>query len=155
MTEGNQLFQRRNYNAFGGDTLHSYSYNFNGARSNDVRFYENGGQSYMIGGDELGYSWRNLLRRARVTTYTQAPYNFNPTTYDWRYRYSASGEREQKRLYDMPSNDSVARYPWVYYLLGGGGAQLAVYHGQQTKRVMCGDTGRRMYIYRWSTSPTV
>src|SRR3954467_5289769 len=38
-------------------------------------------------------------------------------------------------------------YPWVYYLLGGTRQQLATYHGQQTRRTMCADSGRRVYMY--------
>ncbi|MBS1912964.1 MAG: hypothetical protein JST22_13340 [Bacteroidetes bacterium] len=94
-----------------------------------------------LGSEEYGYSYRDLLKRY---------INENAggsMQYDWRYRYNAMGEREQKRLYNQSSSDSTKMYPWVYYLLGGNKAQLAVYHGQQTRSAICSDTGRRVYMY--------
>ncbi|MBS1912962.1 MAG: hypothetical protein JST22_13330 [Bacteroidetes bacterium] len=94
-----------------------------------------------LGSEEYGYSYRDLLKRY---------INENAggsMQYDWRYRYNAMGEREQKRLCNQSGSDSTKMYPWVYYLLGGNGAQLAVYHGQQTRSNLCSDTGRRVYMY--------
>jgi len=74
--------------------------------------------------------------------------------WDFRYRYSPLGGREQKRLYYSPLGDSLCRdtsfyHPWEYNLLGAAGEQLAFYHGRQTS-----DTnrthqqgGRRVYMY--------
>lgn len=61
----------------------------------------------------------------------------------WGYRYSASGEREQKRSYNMTFTNLRVPAPadtatWVYYLLGGDKKQLAVYDGIQTIRDSCG-----------------
>ncbi len=39
------------------------------------------------------------------------------------------------------TSDSLTRYPWVYYQLGGDNRQLAIYHGQQVNYTMCGATG--------------
>jgi RHS repeat-associated protein len=52
---------------------------------------------------------------------------------DWHYRYSPSGEREQKRLY-WASYAESGEWPlyWCYYLLGGRNEQLAVYHGTES-----------------------
>ena len=71
---------------------------------------------------------------------------------DWRYRYNAMGEREQKRLYHAPLGDSIAcqPYPWVYYLLGGSKDQLAVWHGQQITSPFC-DTVRRRNVFLYPT----
>ena len=79
--------------------------------------------------------------------------------WDWRYRYSAVGGREQKRLYYSPHGDSSVvnpdpesvvdcsfSHPWEYYLRGAGGEVLAVYSGRQT--VGPGEySERRVYMY--------
>ncbi|MFH1051500.1 MAG: hypothetical protein V1779_11295 [bacterium] len=68
--------------------------------------------------------------------------------WDWRYRYSPLGTREQKRLYYSPHGDSCGYlHPWTYYLLGAGGEQLAVYHGVQTADASPTDSGRRVLMY--------
>ncbi|MBI5326537.1 MAG: RHS repeat-associated core domain-containing protein [Ignavibacteriae bacterium] len=74
---------------------------------------------------------------------------YDPAKWDWRYRYSILGGREQKRLYYSPHGDSCFGYnhPWAYYLRGAGGEQLAVYYGRQTAADTCNGTGRRVYIY--------
>ena len=68
--------------------------------------------------------------------------------WDWRYRYSAFGTREQKRLNYSPHGDSCDYlHPWVYYLQGAGGEQLAVYHGIQTSQETVQSSGRRVLMY--------
>jgi len=57
-----------------------------------------------------------------------------------RYRYSASGEREQKRLYSGPGPDGEG---WAYYLLASR-TQHAVYHGMQT--VACEQPSTMVFI---------
>jgi RHS repeat-associated protein len=74
----------------------------------------------------------------------------NPSFWDWRYRYSPLGGREQKRLYYSPHSDGCEGYthPWTYYLRGAYGEQLALYYGRQTQEDdTCGNTGQRVYIY--------
>lgn len=90
--------------------------------------------------ETMSYSFRELMRR-----YTRG--NGNEIATDWRYRYSPSGEREQKRLYGAGFTDAASPYPWCYYLLGGNREQLAVYHGQQISNSACGDPGRWVYFY--------
>ena len=89
----------------------------------------------------------------QITTITYADH------WDWRYRYSAVGGREQKRLYYSPHGDSSVvnpdpgtgvdcsfSHPWEYYLRGAGGEVLAVYSGRQT--VGPGEySERRVYMY--------
>ncbi|MBX7215666.1 MAG: L,D-transpeptidase, partial [Candidatus Kapabacteria bacterium] len=72
--------------------------------------------------------------------------------WDWRYRYNAQGEREQKRLYHGPLADSIVGqpYPWVQYLLGGSKEQLAVWHGQQMTSPFC-DTAWRRNVFLYPT----
>lgn len=86
------------------------------------------------------YSWRDLMWR----------YTYNGSTHDWRYRYSAAGEREQKRLYpvDTSSLASADDNPWVYYLLGGGKEQLAVWHGRENHLSSCPNMEiGKVYLY--------
>jgi len=74
----------------------------------------------------------------------------NPSFWDWRYRYSPLGGREQKRLYYSPHSDGCEGYthPWTYYLRGAYGEQLALYYGRQTQEDdTCGFSGQRVYIY--------
>jgi RHS repeat-associated protein len=71
-------------------------------------------------------------------------------TYDWRYRYSAEGEREEKRLYFEQDSlhHAIGHNAWVYYLLGGSQNQLAVYHGQEDTAALCaGQVGTEVYFY--------
>ncbi len=96
--------------------------------------------------EHFGYSYRELNWR-----YVSGnPLMDNHS--DWRYRYNAMGEREQKRLYHAPLADSIAGqpYPWVYYLLGGSKDQLAVWHGQQITSPFC-DTVRRRNVFLYPT----
>jgi len=67
---------------------------------------------------------------------------------EWRYRYNAMGEREQKRMYWAPMADNQPNnaYPWEYYLLSGK-QQLSVWAGQQMSLASCDSTGRRVYMY--------
>jgi len=83
--------------------------------------------------DALQYSYRGLTRRFVWDV-------GGMEELDWRYRYSASGEREQKRLYSGPGPDGEG---WVYYLLTGR-TQHAVYHGMQT--VACEIPTTMVYI---------
>ncbi|MEP7219806.1 MAG: RHS repeat-associated core domain-containing protein, partial [Bacteroidota bacterium] len=91
-------------------------------------------------GNIIVYSYRGLLRRI-------GDGNLDWMSTEVRYRYSPSGEREQKRVTSSYASDAVKPYPWVYYLLGGNNQQLAVYHGQQKSNTTCSDTGRRVYMY--------
>lgn len=68
------------------------------------------------------------------------------TLQEWSYRYSASGEREQKRAVTVSGD--VAK-EWTYYLLGLGKQQLAVYEGLETTKSVCGVTDP--YVYLWAT----
>jgi RHS repeat-associated protein len=85
--------------------------------------------------EAFGYSWRDLTRQ-----YLAAPPGSSALTpaNDWRYRYSTSAEREQKRLYSWRQlNDSVSHSrAWVYYALGLGKEQLAVYNGLEVSMTM-------------------
>ncbi len=132
-----------------GDTVHSYGYNANGSQTSHLIQYRNFNGTSTLREEYLGYSFRGLNNRAFVHT-------GNSLWQDWRYRFGPSGEREQKRLYEVqdgvvPAPDSTI-YPWMYYLLGGDQKQLAVYHGQQidSTQTDCGDGGKnRVYLYPW------
>ncbi|MBL7987022.1 MAG: hypothetical protein JNJ94_03050, partial [Chlorobi bacterium] len=129
----------------GGTTRTEYSYNQNGSVTDRVT----NGQTVpplwgLLGEEHFGYSYRELNWKYVAGN----PFENNHS--DWRYRYNAMGEREQKRLYHAPLADSIAGqpYPWVYYLLGGSKDQLAVWHGQQITSPFC-DTvrGRNVFLY--------
>jgi RHS repeat-associated protein len=139
---GDLLWYRERFDAQGGDTMSGYWYNDNGALTSRSTSYSTQQSSKALRDEEYRYSYRGLMNRS-VTRHPEAGNSFE----DWYYRYNASGEREQKRLYDMQAGDNAAMYPWVYYQLGGYKEQLAVYHGQQTSSPMCGDTGRRVLMY--------
>ncbi|MBS1912968.1 MAG: hypothetical protein JST22_13360, partial [Bacteroidetes bacterium] len=135
-----QLLNHTTSPSIGAHVRTDYHYNGNGAMT--WRSRTDVTSIWMaLGSEEYGYSYRDLLKRY---------INENSSggmVYDWRYRYNAMGEREQKRLYNQSLNDSLSLYPWVYYLLGGDKTPLAVYHGRQTKSAICSDTGRRVYVY--------
>ena len=99
-----------------------------------------------VGEDHFNYSYRELNWK-----YIDGdPTSVGQSYYDWRYRYNAMGEREQKRLYHAPLPDSTAgvTYPWEYYLLGGSKEQLSVWQGQQINRAFCDTLNwRRVYLY--------
>jgi RHS repeat-associated protein len=151
-TGKNQLTGRSRHNALYGDTITNYQYDFNGAMKYRELTIDSSQGSWpgrtpkpsRVGlrfKEEDRYSYRGLLNRVFRTDSTNL-------ASEWRYRYSASGEREQKRMVYTAAWDSVLHYPWVYYALGGTNEQYAVYHGQQTSGTgMCGDTGRRVYMY--------
>ncbi len=86
--------------------------------------------------DRFAYSYRNLLRQ-----YAEWSPQLQPEVYlDWRYRYSPAGQRQQKRLYTWNGTDTLQHArAWVYYLLGGSGEQLSVWHGvESTDTLPCG-----------------
>lgn len=144
----NRLHERHQPDYFAGDTVNTYGYNANGAEVSHLLSYVSSNGSTVLQEEHMGYNFRGLNNRARVRA-------GGGRWYDWRYRYNAMGEREQKRLYPVsdgvvPNPDSAV-VPWVYYLLGGD-KQLAVYHGQQvdSTQTRCGDAGKnRVYIYPW------
>jgi RHS repeat-associated protein len=116
-----------------------YSYNNDGAvTGREVRT----GTGTLLSEDHLSYSYRDLTRKYVFGSMTSNQRK------DWRYRYSAGGQREGKRMYFNQGTDTAGRvHPWAYYLLGAGDEQLAIYHGQQTRDSLCGDGGRRVYVY--------
>ena len=100
----------------------------------------------LLSEEHFGYSYREL-------NWKYVNGNSNEDNHrDWRYRYNAMGEREQKRLYHAPLADSIVGqpYPWVHYLLGGSKDQLAVWHGQQMTSPFC-DTVRRRNVFLYPT----
>ncbi|MBS1910964.1 MAG: RHS repeat-associated core domain-containing protein [Bacteroidetes bacterium] len=125
---------------FVNPTRTAYTYDGDGATSERARYEVKNGTDVPLSDERYRYSYRHLMKRANI-------WRSATGTEDWQYRYSAGGEREEKRLYSAAQTDSVSAYAWVYYLLGGG-SQLAVYHGQQISGAAgCGGTGRRVNIY--------
>gem|GEM_PF-1518773 len=142
-----------------GNNNKYYSYNNIGS----VNFIAslNGTDSVMA--ETFGYSGNGRLKQFIKKEYGSAPMlcpgpsqpftRLNNKQFDWRYRYAASGGREQKRLYYSQFGDSACGltnyyHSWTYYLVGAAGEQLAVYKGVQ---VASDDTsmhtGRRVYMY--------
>jgi RHS repeat-associated protein len=99
-------------------------------------------QTTVLGEEEFRYSYAGRMKRAFTQNLALN------TRQDWFYRHNASGDREQKRLYDLQLPDSNTGYGWAYYLLDGNETQLALYHGQQgTAAWGCGMAGRRVHMY--------
>ncbi len=103
--------------------------------------------------ERFRYSASGLVsqyRRGEVYVPTGACETIEPTiSEDWRYRYSAGGEREQKREYaGTQGNDNNAggSLGWTYYLLGADKKQLAVYHGIETRNA-CSNSDTLVYLY--------
>ncbi len=119
------------------------TYNANGSTTDRARWNWTPPLPTQIDEDHMSYSYRELTWRYL----SGSPYV--NSHYDWRYRYNARGEREQKRLYHAPQNDAQSgnAYPWTYYLLGGKKEQLSVWQGQQRSIVTCGRTGRNVFMY--------
>jgi|GEM_PF-1072303 len=159
----NQLESRKHHDAEIGDTLLIYQYNRNGSMTRRRMQHDSSTGAWTnwptwpkpsgIGetfSESLRYSYRNLLNRVWHTDSSR-------NSYDWRYRYSASGAREQKRLVRfVPWVPPIVTHPidtpsiaggWVYYLLGGNNQQLAVYHGQQDTGNVCNDTAAGVSMY--------
>ena len=72
--------------------------------------------------------------------------------WDWRYRSSPFGGREQKRLYysphgDGPSGDSAEVHQWEYYLKGAMGETLAIYDGLQYISNVNDKSTRNVYMF--------
>ena len=107
------------------------------------------------------YTGDGRIKQYSKRQFLSLPYPCSPLPFtsnsqpqwDWRYRYTPLGGREQKRLLYSPSGDSACEnnifyHPWTYYLLGAGGEQLAVYKGAQVASAdTSSHTGRRVYMY--------
>ncbi|ROL61954.1 hypothetical protein D9V86_03155 [Bacteroidetes/Chlorobi group bacterium ChocPot_Mid] len=147
--------------SFGFDNIHKTDYTYNGY----------GSVSQILKQDSIGNSWVDVRKEQFFFTpggFMKKFLKFNiqnefsnvncggatgvmtrdTAKWDWRYRYSPFGTREQKRLYFSPHGDSCTYlHPWVYYLQGAGGEQLAVYHGVQTADPKPMESGRRVLMY--------
>ena len=77
------------------------------------------------------------------------PMTLDEYKWNWMYRNSPFGGREQKRLYHSPHGDSCDfSHLWTYNITGQGGALMARFEGRQTADTLCGsETGRRVYMY--------
>ncbi len=89
-------------------------------------------------------------RRGEVYVPAGACETIEPTiSEDWRYRYNAGGEREQKREYSgTQGNDNNAggALGWTYYSLGADKRPLAIYHGIETRNA-CSNSDTMVYLY--------
>jgi RHS repeat-associated protein len=109
---------------FGTTFNTSYYYDRDGAVVVRNKVGPGGG---MIAQEQLHTSYRELLWKYVDGDPATAWYE------EWRYRYNPQGVRESKRMTHFPISDGMPgnSWPWVYYLLGGSGEQLAIYHGAQ------------------------
>ncbi len=104
---------------------------------------------------------RNYRKKNLGTNlFADVAFTTNPTTYSnnewqWSYRQSALGGREQKRLLTSPHSDETAiggkifAHLWEYSLLGAGGEELIFYKGFQVNTntsAPSNDAGRRVYM---------
>ncbi len=139
----NSLIDRLHDPKFGNDVRATSQYTANGALAWRERHEEIGGTyALFLRQEEMAYSFRGLQMRYQTSAANGTALD------DWRYGYSASGERELKRAYGLAGvNTTTGILSRQYYLLGGTNEQLAVYHGQETAGTLCSDTGRRVYMY--------
>jgi RHS repeat-associated protein len=120
--------------------LKQHAYNANGSLTSRTVLTGIGGS--LLKEEHFGYGYRELTNQYIDGVLASS------SRLDWRYRYNAQGEREQKRVYYGPDGDEYEHvYPWVYYLLGGAKEQLAVYHGQQMLGGPCTPSGRSVLLY--------
>lgn len=150
----NRLETHVAYDEAGNAKSTFYQHTPNGSVRQREHWDFTGGNGDPKTAEQFAYSYRELPHR--MQTYDREP--GNPSFVkkdDWRYRYNAGGEREQKRMYlreydsAVPAPGEKPAMPWVYYLLGGNREQLALYHGQQRMWLdtTCGDIERRVYMY--------
>ena len=137
-----------------GDRTATYTHNSNGALTHLIEL-ENGKTGRQ---EEFYYTSGGFLKKFIDYDYSRDYEDLecdimtlDSEKWDWRYRASGTGSREQKRLYYSPHGDSTCgeedySHFWAYYLLGSGGEQLAVYEGQQTAAEFSGQSGRRVYM---------
>ncbi len=136
-----------------------YSFDANGAMTGRDYFYHNGSLWQPGPSESLTFGYTGLVEQF-VSTPPGPIFPSCPSAtssngaIDWRYRYSPTGEREQKRLYYSPDGDKCGNaHPWVYYQLDVKGRQLAVFNGSQTTEVDCNDgsgpqtLSRAVYMY--------
>ncbi|MCB9217177.1 MAG: RHS repeat-associated core domain-containing protein [Candidatus Kapaibacterium sp.] len=121
-----------------------YDYDRNGSMTTRQQYTST---NVLTKEERFGYSsWRNLpwsYEREDPTI------TVGPNVWEYRYRYNAMGEREQKREWLTPAGDVTAPgYEWTYYLLGGSKEQMSVWKGMQTSESgFCGDTGTGSNVY--------
>mgnify|MGYP001809654842 CR=1 FL=1 len=130
-------------------TKHKHEFTYNADGSLDTRYridaLESGGaHSYKRTSESFDYTYNSLIYEyTSSASYARSGdegcFDMNNDTYlRWRYRYSPSGEREQKRLVALPNSNSG--YPYSlnrsYYLLGGGNRQHAMYEGRQSRAIV-------------------
>ncbi|MCB0713988.1 MAG: hypothetical protein KDD67_16805 [Ignavibacteriae bacterium] len=121
-----------------------YDYDRNGSMTTRQQYTST---NVLTKEERFGYSsWRNLpwsYEREDPTI------TVGPNVWEYRYRYNAQGEREQKREWLTPAGDVTAPgYEWTYYLTSGNKKQLSVWKGMQTSESgFCGDTGTGSNVY--------
>jgi len=97
--------------------------------------------------EDFTYTMAGLVMKYVKTTYPPQP---NGMRWEWRYRYNWQGAREQKRQYAYPGDSMQGSiHPWIYYLRGASGEELAVYHGRQytTTSDSCAPPGPGIIFY--------
>ncbi|MCX6154077.1 MAG: DUF4329 domain-containing protein [Candidatus Kapabacteria bacterium] len=127
--------------------LSSFDYDLNGALK--IRFIRaKSGDLWNMRLEEFEYNVNGQLETYKLKNAFSDASSDEPCLDEtaqttWKYRYSAAGEREQKRQYSNSSSPQNA-YPWEYYLLGAENKQLAVYHGISS---YCSGPGSDVFMY--------
>ena len=123
-----------------------YTYDTDGAMNSRQNYDAN---SVLQQDEQFEYSsWRGLSWKYEREDLTM-PQGM-PNQWEYRYRYNATGEREQKREWLNPAGDATAPgYEWTYYLLGAQKQQMSIWQGMQTSQLgFCGSTGgSQTYLY--------
>ena len=140
----NQLLKTQGWIGSTAGEYTEYTYDRNGSMTSRKDYTST---NVLTKEERFGYSsWRNLpwsYEREDPTI------TVGPNVWEYRYRYNAQGEREQKREWLTPAGDVTAPgYEWTYYLLGGSKEQMSVWKGMQTSESgFCGDTGTGSNVY--------
>ena len=144
----NQMLKSQDWVGTTAGDYTEYTYDPDGSMNSRKRY---DATSTLLMEERFGYSsWRGLSWK-----YEREDPNIpvGPNIWEYRYRYNAMGEREQKREWLNPDGDGTAPgYGWTYYLLGGSKEQLSVWKGMQTSESgFCGDTGMGSEVYLYPT----
>ena len=140
----NQMLKSQEWVGTTAGNYTEYTYDPDGSMNSRKRY---DATSTLTMEERFGYSsWRGLSWK-----YEREDPNIpvGPNIWEYRYRYNAMGEREQKREWLNPSGDGTAPgYEWTYYLLGGSKEQLSVWKGMQTSESeFCGSVTSGSYVY--------
>ena len=145
---------------------HKFTYNSDGSLNTRYRVEREelgSTASYRHVSEEFNYTYNGLISEY-ISNISQSGGsaeecfdNSTSTHLKWKYRYSPSGEREQKRLVEIPTTVvpgyNIYSLNRSYYLVGSGSRQHAIYEGREnTFAAPCSLTALTGRAVIWSPS---